>query len=83
MGGALRMDDSIRSFTAERLLDGLLHALNSLLCASVGAGQSATEELDSSHPAFPFVKNALQSAEGAWAVVRQVGDEIIRRRSQA
>ena len=77
------MDDPIRGLTAERLLENLVFEVSNLLMASVGYGEVAKENLDSSHPAFSAVTNALQAAERARARVRQVGDELRRRRSQA
>ncbi len=74
------MDDSMSGLTTERLLEGVLFEVSNVLVASVGYGQLAKENLDSSHPAFSHVTNALQAAERARAVVQRVGDEWRRRR---
>jgi hypothetical protein len=73
------MDDPISGLTTERLLEGLVFEV-SLLTASVGYRELAKENLDSSHPAFSHVTNALQAAERSRAVVKRVGDEWRRRR---
>jgi len=49
----------------------------------LGWGELAKEQIDSSHPAFSAITNAVHSAERAQILVRQVGDELRRRRSQA
>ena len=56
------MDDSIRSLTTESLLEVLLfHAGNDLLNI-LGYGELAKEKMDSSHPAFSALTEALQAA---------------------
>jgi hypothetical protein len=74
------MDDPISGLTTERLLEGLVFGVSNLLMASVGYGELAKENLDSSHPAFSHVTNALEAAERARAEVKRVGDEWRRRR---
>lgn len=74
------MDDRIRSLTTERLLEVLLFDVGNLLVAIVGDSEIAKEKLDSSHPAFSPVTNALQTAERATTVMQQVGQEWRRRK---
>lgn len=75
------MNDYFRSASTERLLEALLFEVGNCLLASVGYGERAKEKLDSSHPAFSAVTIALQTAERAQAVVREVGKEWLRRKS--
>jgi len=74
------MDDPISGLTTERLLEGLVFEVSNLLTASVGYGELAKEKLDSSHPAFSDVTNALQAAERSRGVVKRVGEEWRRRK---
>ena len=75
------MNDSIRGLTAEGLLEVLLFDVGNLLVASVGYGEMAKEKLDSTHPAFSPVTNALQASERAVTLLRQVGGEWLRRKA--
>jgi hypothetical protein len=74
------MDDPISGLTTERLLERLVFEVSNLLTASVGYGELAKEKLDSSHPAFSDVTNALQAAERSRGVVKRVGEEWRRRK---
>ena len=74
------LDDPTSTLTTESLLEGLVFEISNILTASVGYGELAKKNLDSSHPAFSDVTNALQAAERARAVVQRVGDEWRRRR---
>ena len=75
------MDDSIRSLTTESLLEVLLfHAGNDLLNI-LGYGELAKEKMDSSHPAFSALTEALQAAGRTRAVFWQVKEEWLRRKS--
>lgn len=74
------MDDPIRSLSTELLLDALLFNVGNLLVTSVGSGQIAKQRLDPSHPAFSLVTEALEASERANAVLRQIGDEWLRRK---
>ena len=75
------MDDSIRSLTAEQLLEVLLFEVGNRLVTSVGYGEIAKERLASSHPAFSPVTSAWEAAEGARKVMHQVGEEWRRRKA--
>jgi hypothetical protein len=74
------MNDYSRSASAERLLETLLFEVGNCVLASVGYAEKAKENLDASHPAFSAVTIALQTAERAQAIVRQVGEEWLRRK---
>jgi len=75
------MDDSIRRLTTECLLEALLfHAGNNLLHVW-GYCEFAKEKMDSSHPSFSELTKALEAAESARAVFRQVSEEWLRRKS--
>lgn len=77
------MEDPISGLRTERLLGVLVFEVSNTLTASVGYGELAKENLDSSHPAFSHVTNALQAAERARAMVQRVSDEWRRSRLKA
>ena len=77
------MDDSIRSLTTEHLLEALLFNVGNDLLNIRGYGEIAKEQMDPSHPVFSALTKALQAAERARAVFRQVGDEWLRRKSKS